>query len=123
MSILRGSLPVAFAALAALGNVAACNAERQQECDKFLAAMKPLDQATLAADSVERVRAGVAGIQFQDEPLREYARNASATLTVLSNTLELQAGDAAPDGTNDVVKDKLKEARGERDDVARYCSP
>ncbi len=120
---MKRSQSIAWGTFVVLASVTACNAERQQECDKLLTAMKPLDQGALSAETVDRIRASLAALQFQDEPLREYARNASATLTVLSNTLGLQADDAAPDGTNDVVKDNTKQARGERDDVARYCSP
>jgi hypothetical protein len=109
--------------VSATEGLVACNAERKQECDKFLSAMAPLDEAAPTVDTVARAHDAVTGIQFQDEPLREYAKNATATLKVLSSTLELQADPAAPDGTPAVVKEKLRQARGERDDVARYCSP
>ncbi len=105
----------------ALGALA-CNSERKQECDKFLTAMKPLDQGTPSTDVVERVRQDVGGIQFQDQPLSVYAKNYANTLTVLSSTLKLKASPEPPDGTDDVVKTNLKEARTDQEDVARYCS-
>jgi len=103
-------------------SLAACNAERKEQCDRFLAAMKPLDQGTPAAEVVDRVEGEVGAIQFHDQPLGVFAKNYRATLTVLSSTLKLQASPSAPDGTGDVVKVKLKEARTQRDDAARYCS-
>jgi hypothetical protein len=99
-----------------------CNGERKAECDRLLAAMKPLEQGGLGADAVDSARQAIDAIQFQDQPLREYASSAKATLTVLSNTLRVQASDSAPDGTDDLVKDKRKEALGEEGDVAHYCS-
>ena len=32
----------------------ACNAQRKQECDKFLSAMQPLEQGVPTAETVER---------------------------------------------------------------------
>lgn len=115
----------AVAALGALvfaSGVQACNTERKQECERFLAATKPLDQITPSGDTVDRVSKDVGAVSFTDEPLKEYARNLRSTLTVLSNVVTLQDGPSPPDGTADVVKQKLKEARTDRDDVARYCS-
>ena len=109
-------------AAVAIGVVAGCNAERKQECDQFLGDMKPLESGTPSAESVARIQASIAAIQFQDEPLREYASNAKSTLQVLASSLETQATPTAPDGTDDLVKAKLKEALGERNDVARYCA-
>ena len=107
----------------ALGAIAtaACNPERRQACDKFLAAMKPLDEGSPTAELVDRVREDVASLNLQDQPLRIYADNYRNTLTVLGNTLRLKADPAAPDGTDDVIKMRLKEARTDRDDVRRYC--
>jgi hypothetical protein len=99
-----------------------CNAERKEECDKFLAAMKPLDQGMPTGEGVERVQSDVGAIQFQDQPLGVFAKNYKATLTVLSNTLKLQASPSPPDGTDDVVKANLKAARTDKDDAVRYCS-
>jgi hypothetical protein len=108
-------------AIAAL-SLLACNSARKQDCDKFLAAMKPLDQGTPSADTVDRVAGDVAALPLQDEPMRIYAKNYGTTLTVLSNTLKLKASPSAPDGTDDVIKQNLKAARTDRDDVQRYCS-
>ncbi len=111
-------------ALAIAGTLllAACDAERQQECGKLQAALKPLGEAP-SAETVKRAHDAVMAIQFQDEPLHEYAKSAAATMTVLANTMDLQADPSAPDGTNDVVKAKVKELAGEQAEVTRYCSP
>jgi hypothetical protein len=117
---------LAFIVPLALAAVAACNQDRKQECDKLLSAMTPLQTGTPSGDVVDRVNDGVGGIQFSDQPLGVYAKNYRATLTVLSNTLKVQstAGpDGPPDGTNDVIKQNLKEARTDYDDVSRYCAP
>ena len=112
-----------FSLLALAGTLAlACNSVRRQECEKFLAAMKPLDEGRPSADTVERVRREVGAIAFQDQPLGIFAKNYAATLTILANTLELEAGPTPPDGTDDVIKQNLKSARTDRDDVQRYCS-
>jgi hypothetical protein len=113
-----GLLALALAALAASG----CDAERKQECSQFLSAMKPLDNGTPSVDTVDNVSRQVGSIKFQDQPLGVYAVNYRKTLGVLSNTLKLKASGSAPDGTDDVVKNNLKEARTDRDDVQRYCS-
>jgi LPS sulfotransferase NodH len=99
-----------------------CNTERKQECDRFLTAMKPLDQGTPGADVVDGVIKQVGAMTFQDQPLGIYAKNYAANLTVLSNTLKLKASASPPDGTDDVIKQRLKQARTDRDDVQRYCS-
>jgi hypothetical protein len=112
----------AFAATATAVVLVACDAERQQECGKLQAALKPLGDAP-SAEAVKRAQDAIAAIAFQDEPLREYAKGATATMTVLANTMELQADPSAPDGTNDVVKAKLKDLAGEQAEVTRYCSP
>jgi hypothetical protein len=109
-------------AMLALATLAGCNAERKQECNQLLTVMRPLETGSPGADVVDHAQAEVAAIQFQDQPLREYASSIRATLTTLSSTLKVQAGDSPPDGTDDLVKTKLKEARGERDDVTRYCA-
>ena len=88
--------------------------------------MGPLQGNAPSADAVDRVHDAVASIQFQDEPLRVYATNYEKTLAVLSNTLKLRDGagpDGPPDGTNDVIKAKSKDARTDYDDISRYCSP
>ena len=114
--------PAPCVAIAIAVLVVACNAERQQECAKLQAALQPLGQAP-SAETVKRVHDAVAAIQFQDEPLHEYATSAAATMTVLANTMDLQADPSAPDGTNDVLAAKLKELAGEQAEVTRYCSP
>ena len=104
------------------GAAVACNAEKKQECDQVLTALKPLESPPPSADAVDRMRTALAAIQYQDQPLREYASSAKTTLQVLGNALETQAAPSPPDGTDDLVKARLKEALGERDDVARYCA-
>lgn len=99
-----------------------CDDTRKQECDKLLTAMKPLDQGTPSADTVDAVTKQIDGMTFQNQPLGVYAKNYKATLGVLSSTIKLQAGGSAPDGTADVIKQKLKEARTDRDDVSRLCA-
>jgi len=98
-------------------SVAACNGERKEECGKFLAAMKPLDQGTPSAETVDRVASEVGAIQFQDQPLGMLAKNYRVMLTVLSSTLK-----SARDGNGDVVTAKLKEACAQGDDATEYCS-
>jgi hypothetical protein len=108
--------------------LAACNPERQAECGAFIAALKPLgaadsaDARTPSVDVVDRVDSDIAAIRFQDKPLEVFAKNYRATLNVLSSTLKLQAGPSPPDGTDDVVKAKVKEVRTQSDDAARYCA-
>ena len=107
------------------GALVACNTERKQECEKFLSAMGPIQSDTPTGDTVDRVFQSMDSTQFQDEPLYEYAKNYKATLTVLSNTLKLKANagpDGPPDGTDEVIKTNLKEARTDFDDVSRYCA-
>jgi hypothetical protein len=111
-------LPVALLTLL----VPACDDVRKQECDKLLTAMKPLDQGTPSADMVDAVSKQIDAMTFQNQPLGVYAKNYKATLGVLSTTLKLQAGGSAPDGTADVIKLKLKEARTDREDVQRLCA-
>jgi hypothetical protein len=125
MAGLRSSFAAA-GCLLWLGGAAGCNAQRKQECDAFLSAMTPLQEGTPSDETVDRVHESVSALEFQDQPLREYATNYKNTLAVLSGTLKLKAGagpDGPPDGTEDVIKKNLKEARTDRDDVARYCTP
>jgi hypothetical protein len=99
-----------------------CNPQRKQECDKFLGAMKPLDDGMPTADVVDRVRQEVQALNLEDQPLHIYATNYQSTLTVLSSTLRLKADPSAPDGTDEVIRTRLKEARTDSDDVRRYCA-
>ena len=88
--------------------------------------MAPMQGGAPSAETIDQVQGSVAAIQFEDEPLREYASNYKNTLTVLSNTLKLKATagpDGPPDGTEDVIKQNLKEARTDFDDITRYCAP
>jgi hypothetical protein len=110
----------AILVLAALS--AACNTQRKQECERLLAVMKPLEQGVPSADTVDRVNHDVEALALEDQPLHIYAENYQRTLTVLSNTLALQASPSAPDGTDDVIKSRLREARVDHQDVARYCA-
>jgi hypothetical protein len=103
-----------------------CNTQRKQDCDKFLPVMAPIQEGMPTADTVDRVHDSVAALTIDDQPLREYATNYKNTLTVLSNTLKLKAGagpDGPPDGTEDVIKKNLKDARTDFDDISRYCAP
>lgn len=102
--------------------VLSCNPQRKQECDKFLGAMKPLDEGSPTADVVDRVRQEVQALNLEDQPLHIYATNYENTLTVLSSTLRLKEDPSAPDGTDDVIKARLKEARTDSEDVRRYCA-
>jgi hypothetical protein len=111
-----------MAALAVL-TLSACNEQRNQECARFLTAMKPLDQGTPCADVVDSVATQVDGLHLQDDTLHIYATNYLATLRVLSSTLKLKADPGAPDGTDDVIKSNLKNARTDANDVARFCTP
>jgi hypothetical protein len=103
-------------------SVAGCDNARKQECEKFLGTIKPLDEGTPNADTVERVQRDLGAITFQDVPLGVYAKNYGARLTVLDNTVKLKASGSAPDGTDDVIKQSLKAARTDREDIARYCA-
>ena len=125
MAGLRSSLAAA-GCLLWLGSAVGCNAQRKQECDAFLAATAPLQEGTPSDETVDRVHDSVSALELQDQPLHEYATNYKNTLEVLSGTLKLKAGagpDGPPVGTEDVIKKNLKEARTDRDDVARYCAP
>jgi len=120
----RRGLKAGLTPTAALAVVAllACNAQRKQECDRFLTAMKPLDEGMPSADAVDSVTRQVDGLHLQDDTLAIYATNYRATLRVLSGTLQLKADPNAPDGTDDVIKANLKAARTDASDVARFCA-
>ena len=112
------ALSVVVQALATLG----CNPERKQECERVVAAMKPLDQGSPSAEAVESAIKEVSALNLQDQPLSIYATNYQKTLVVLASTLRLRADPSAPDGTDDVIKQRLKEARTDSEDVQRYCA-
>ncbi len=118
---MKSQLRAAFA-WGVLGSLASCNNVRKKECEEFLSAMRPLDQGAPTVEVVDRTRETIEGIQFEDQPLREFARSSKATLTVLSNTLALKDSPSRPDGTHEVIKAQLKAARTAKDDVVRYCS-
>ena len=124
MPVARAGL-VGVCACATLVFLAGCDSQRKQDCAKFLPAMSGMATGVPSVETVDQVLTSVGGIQFADEPLKEYATNYKNTLTVLSNTLKLKAGagpDGPPDGTEDVIKQNLKEARTDFDDISRYCS-
>jgi hypothetical protein len=115
--------PFAIALALGLGlALAGCDSPRKDECERLLSTMKPLDEGTPSAETVERVRTAVDAMRFEDQPLDVYAKNYKETLTVLANALKLKAGDSPPDGADDVVKAKLRIARTARVDTARYCA-
>jgi hypothetical protein len=105
----------------------ACNEERKQECEKFLAAMQPLRTGTPSSEVVDHVAADVSALAFQDQPLGVFAKNYKQTLSILSSTLKLKENaaspDAVPDGTQNVIQKNLAEARTDDADIARYCAP
>jgi hypothetical protein len=120
MVALRRDASVALA-LVALATTA-CDAERKQQCDTLLAAMKPLDEGTPSSAMVDSVHKQISSMTLQDQTLSIYAKNYGATLTILANTLQLQEGTSPPDGTADAVKQNLKKVRTDREDVQRYCA-
>jgi hypothetical protein len=99
-----------------------CNPERKAECERLMNAMKPVSDSVPTADGVDSAKASVAAIKFEDQTLGVYAKNYSQTLTVLSSTLRLKTSPDAPDGTDDVIKRNLQEARTDAQDTARYCA-
>jgi hypothetical protein len=116
----RWALTVAAATFAMTS--AGCNEQRKQECDRFVTAMKPLEQGTPTVEVVQSVSKQIEGLKLQDTALQVYAKNYVETLTVLAKTLEVKASPSAPDGTDDVIKQNLKKARTDASDVQRYCA-
>jgi hypothetical protein len=113
---------LAFAPTLFAPTLPSCDSPRKKECDAFLSAMKPLDEGMPSAELVDRVANSVGALHFQDQPHGVYAKNYKATLIVLANTIRLKSSPSPPDGTDDVIKARLKEARTDREDTARYCS-
>jgi hypothetical protein len=110
-------------ALAIGAALPACDEARKQECDQLLGAMKPIGTTgTPTGDTVDGVKKQLDALALKNQALAVYAKNYGQTLTVLSATVRLKAGSSAPDGTDDVIKQKLKEARTDQDDVQRFCS-
>jgi len=101
----------------------ACDDVRKQECERFVAAMKPLDEGTPSSATVDGVIKQIDAMTFQNQPLGVYQKNYRKTLEVLVGTLKLKEGGSPPDGTDAVIKQNLKDARTAREDVARYCAP
>ncbi len=115
--------PLAAAlAVGVLGVLSACDTERKKECDQLTPALKPLDDPKPSSDAIGRLRGALEALALEDQPLREYVRTTKGILVVLSSTLVLDEGPLPPDGTDEVVKAKLKEARTVRDDIAHYCA-
>jgi hypothetical protein len=104
------------------GLFTACNTESKKECTALTSTLAPLDEAAPSSASIGRLRAAIEAQTLDDQPLHEYASTLKKTLEVLSSTLALKEAPTPPDGTDDVVKAKLKEARAARDDVAHYCT-
>ena len=90
-------IPVARAGLfgvcacATMVFLAGCDSQRKEDCAKFLPAMSGMATGMPSVETVDQVLTSVGGIQFADEPLKEYATNYKNTLTVLSNTLKLKS--------------------------------
>jgi hypothetical protein len=101
----------------------ACNSERLQECTRLAASIQPIYEGIPSAATVDRVSAELVAMKIQDQPLSIYAKNYQESLTVLANTLRLKEGPSPPDGTDEVIKLKLKQARTDREDIQRYCQP
>jgi hypothetical protein len=113
----------AAALLAAiLGLSSGCNTERKKECTQLASVLATLDETTPSRASIGRLKAAIEAQPLDDEPLHEYANTLKTTLEVLSNTLAVKEAPSPPDGTDDVVKAKLKEANAVRNDVAHYCA-
>jgi hypothetical protein len=107
---------------------AACNEDRQRECQALVAAMKPIDapdgneRAVPSLETVTSVKKEVEALKPSDHPLHIHADNYAKTLSVLANTLALKTSSSPPDGTDDVIKKNLKDARAQAADVRRYCA-
>ncbi|HLK41394.1 MAG TPA: hypothetical protein VKU41_31810 [Polyangiaceae bacterium] len=107
----------------ALGALGACsNVERAKECDQLMSTIKPLDEGMPSADIVDRVHEQLNVAKFEDQPLGIFAKNYADRLAVLSGTLRLASQENPPDGTDLVIKAKLKEARTDSVDIGRYCA-
>jgi hypothetical protein len=107
---------------AALFAGTACNEDVKQECRAFEDATKPLEQGTPSSATVDAVARQVAAVPFKNQTLGIYAKNYGATLVILSNTLKLKEGPAAPDGTDDAIKKNLAAARTDAADVKKFCA-
>jgi hypothetical protein len=108
--------------LSVLPSLSSCSPERAKECEALTAAVSPLSDGEPSAEQASRVKQAVESVNLQDEPLREFAGKLRVTLDVLSNTLALKASPSPPDGTDDVIRTRIKEAQAVRADIAHYCS-
>ncbi len=121
-----GKVLVLAAATAVAG--VACDEQRQKECSAFTAAMEPIeapdgnDKVVPSLETVAAVKKHVEALKPRDQPLQIYAENSVKTLAILSSTLEVRASSSPPDGTDDVIRRSLREARAEARDVKRYCA-
>jgi hypothetical protein len=100
----------------------ACNTERKKECDELISVLTPLDDEAPTSASIARLRSAIDAQKLDDEPLHEYAGTLKSTLEVLWSTLAVKEAPSPPDGTDDVLKAKIKQAKAARDDIAHYCS-
>ena len=112
----------AVATIAGFLMVTSCNLQRQQDCDKFVSAMKEIDEGSPSAATVDKVNKEVETLEIKDQPLQIYASNYRNTLSALSSTLRLNESSTPPDGTDEAIKTELKMARTDSRDVQRYCS-
>jgi hypothetical protein len=109
-------------------SVIACDEQRRHDCDALVAAMKPLDapdgneKIVPTLETVDAVKKQVQAMKVGDHTLSIHVQNYAKTLGVLSNTLALKSSSSPPDGTDDVIRRNLKEARSEANDVKRYCA-
>jgi hypothetical protein len=100
----------------------ACNTERKKECVQLISVLAPLEDEAPTSASIARLRSAIDAQRLDDEPLHEYAGTLKSTLEVLSGTLAVKEAPSPPDGTDDVLKAKIKQAKAARDDVTHYCS-
>jgi hypothetical protein len=103
--------------------LAACDEARARECKDMISATAGLDEATPTSAGVSRIQQSLDPNKLEDKPLSEYATSLKTTLGILQGTLALKEGPEPPDGTDDVVSNKLKAARTIRGDIVKYCGP
>jgi hypothetical protein len=106
----------------------ACDEQRRRECDALVVAMKPLDahegneKALPTLETVDGVKKQAESMKVSDHTLTIHVQNYVKILGVLSSTLALKSSSSPPDGTNDVIRTNLQQARSEASDVKRYCA-
>jgi hypothetical protein len=107
---------------------AACDEQRRRDCDALVVAMKPLDapngneKALPTLETVDGVKKQVESMKVSDQTLGVHVRNYVKTLGVLASTVALKSSSSPPDGTDDVIRTNLKQARSVANDVKRYCA-